>query len=253
MIFSGFEGLAWFMASLLFFLLVQRWLHRELQAVFLLLTRKPALSIGLFSLVFFPGVLLHEASHFIMARLLQVRTGGFSLIPKVLPNGTLRLGYVETAATDVFRDALIGTAPLISGAAVVGLLGATRLGFLPLADFTGQGQWQTVLAHVPAMVRQPDFWLWFYLAFAISSTMLPSNSDRRAWLPMGIGFGILLILAGIAGAGPWMMSHLGPALNRFLLSLGLVFGLSLALHVLLVIPVWGLRHAISRLTGLRVV
>jgi hypothetical protein len=30
--------------------------------------------------VFFPGVLLHEGSHFITAKLLQVRTGRFSII-----------------------------------------------------------------------------------------------------------------------------------------------------------------------------
>lgn len=250
---AGFEGLAWFAASLLFFLAAQRWLHRELQAVFLLLTHKPALSIGLFSLVFFPGVLLHEVSHFVMARLLGVRTGKFSLIPQAMANGTLRLGYVETAGTDIVRDALIGTAPLISGAVVVGFLGSNRLGFLPLAETFGSLDWQTFLDYIPVIVRQPDFWMWFYLTFAVSSTMMPSSSDRRAWLPLAIGFGVLAVLAAVAGAGPWMVAHVGPALDRFLFSLGLIFTFSFAIHLLLAVPTWGLRHLISRLTGYRVV
>ena len=69
------DGLVWLVVCLAPFLLVQRWLHRDIQAVFLLLTRRPELTIGLFSLLFFPGVLLHETSHFLMAVLLRVRTG----------------------------------------------------------------------------------------------------------------------------------------------------------------------------------
>ena len=51
---------------------------------------------------------------------LRVRTGRFSLLPKMLPDGHLRLGFVETARVDVVRDALIGLAPLLSGAVGVG-------------------------------------------------------------------------------------------------------------------------------------
>ena len=71
---SLLTGLGWLAASLLLFLVAQRWLHREIHAVFLLITRRPGLSVGLFSLVFFPGVLLHETSHFLTARILGVRT-----------------------------------------------------------------------------------------------------------------------------------------------------------------------------------
>jgi hypothetical protein len=60
------DGLAWLLLMLGPLLLLQPVLHREIQAVFLLLTRRPALTIGLFSLIFFPGVLLHEGSHFVV-------------------------------------------------------------------------------------------------------------------------------------------------------------------------------------------
>ena len=55
---SSLDGLWWLLLMLGPLLLIQPRLHLEIQAVFLLLTRRPALSIGLFSLLFFPGVLL---------------------------------------------------------------------------------------------------------------------------------------------------------------------------------------------------
>jgi hypothetical protein len=42
-------------------------------------------------------------------------TRGFSIIPKMMPEGYLRMGYVEVAETDIVRDSLIGAAPLILG------------------------------------------------------------------------------------------------------------------------------------------
>jgi hypothetical protein len=125
-------GLLWFLLSLVPLVFLQRLLHREIQAVFLITTRHPALTVGLFSMIFFPGVLLHELSHFLVARLLGVRTGGFSLLPQVLPDGRLILGYVETARTDVVRDSLIGAAPLIAGGLFIAYASIAHLHLLPL-------------------------------------------------------------------------------------------------------------------------
>src|SRR3972149_5364942 len=112
---TQFTGLIWFILMLLPLVLLQRLLHREIQAVILITTRNPPLTIGLFSILFFPGVFLHELSHFLMAKLLGVRTGSFSIIPRPLQNGRLQLGYVATAKTDIVRDSLVGAAPLIAG------------------------------------------------------------------------------------------------------------------------------------------
>ena len=238
------------LGPLLFF---QRRLHREVQILLLLLTRSPTVSLGIFAILFFPGVLLHEFSHFMMAQLLMVRTGRFSLVPQVLPEGQLRLGYVETAPTDLFRDALIGAAPLISGGAAVALLGSSRLGLTPLAGFLSQQAWPAFWDALRLLPQQNDFWVWFYLTFAVSSTMLPSASDRHAWLPISVVFVALVGLALVTGVGPWMMVNLAPPLDRFLQILTTIFGISLALHLALLIPIWVLRGLISRLTGLRVV
>ncbi len=188
-----------------------------------------------------------------MARLLRVRTGRFSLLPQVMPDGTLRLGYVETARADVLRDALIGTAPLVTGGAAVTLIGIYLLQLVPLFADLSAGQWDLLWSGLRSLPERPDFWLWFYLAFAISSTMLPSVSDRRAWLPISISLIALTGLALIAGAGPWMLDHLAPGMNALVQSLVMIFGISLAVHLVLGLPVGLAAALVSRLTGLRVV
>jgi hypothetical protein len=245
-------GLLWLVAMLGLFLAAQRWLHRQIHAIFLMVTRRPNLSLGLFSLIFFPGVFLHEASHFLAARLLRVRTGRFSLLPQVMADGTLRLGYVETARTDVLRDALIGTAPLLTGGAVVALIGIDQLP-PALYEYASSGRWPQVWAALGSLPAQPDFWLWFYLVFVISSTMLPSASDRRAWLPIAIPLVVLLALALVAGAGPWMLANLAPGLSTLVQTLAMIFAISLAVHLALGLPVGLLASLVSKLTGLRVV
>ena len=250
---DSFRGLIALIACLVPFLLVQRWLHRQIQAVFLLITRRPALSLGLFSLIFFPGVLLHEVSHYLMARLLRVRTGRFSLIPTLLENGQLQLGFVETARVDYVRDALIGMAPLLTGGLAIAYLGIRRLGLVSLAGLAAGGDWAAFWFSLRAVPQLPDFWLWFYLAFTISSTMLPSASDRQAWLPLVLTIVALAAAALLAGAGPWMLANLAPRLDQGLRVLATVFGISLALHLALSLPVGLSAHLLSRLTGMKVV
>jgi hypothetical protein len=235
--------------SLGLFVLAQRWLHRELQYLLLLVTRRPGLALGIFSLLFFPGVFLHESSHYLVARFLRVRTGRFSLLPKAMPNRTLRLGYVETAAADPLRDALIGMAPLISGGVVVAWLGLNQLGLAPLFEMAASNQWNQVWATLAALPGLPDFWLWFYLTFAVSSTMLPSASDRRAWLPVALVLIGLFGLVVLAGAGPWMAVNLAPGFEQALRSLAIVFIVGLIIHVAMGLPIALIRGFVTRLAG----
>ena len=247
MITSLAASLIWLVASLVFFLVVQRWLHQEIQILFYLLTRRINLALTLFALLFLPGVLLHETSHFLVARLLGVRTRRFSLIPQVTVDARLRLGYVETAQVDVLRDTLIGAAPLLIGGAVVAYLGIYQLGIAPLFALASQGNWDQLWAALGALPDHPDFWLWFYLTFTISSMMMPSPSDRRAWLPVILVVVFLAGLALLAGAGTWMIENMAPGLEQVVGSIATVFGISLVLHLALGVPVGILRLVLSKL------
>jgi hypothetical protein len=232
---------------------LQRFLQHEIQAIFLLITRQPEISMALFSLLFLPGVLLHEVSHFIMARLLGVRTGRFSIIPKKLEGGRLQLGYVETAKTDFLRDALIGVAPLVTGGIFVAYAGVSRLGVNTIWVNLIHGQLSSINLAIKSILVRPDFWLWFYLTFTVSSTMLPSASDRRAWLP------VILVLQGMVGlilligAGPWLLTRVGSALMTAIDAITMVFGITVIIHLILSPPTWLIRKLISRMVRLQVV
>jgi hypothetical protein len=247
---SSFDGLLWLLAALILLVFLQISLHREIQAVFLILTRRPGLTQSIFALIFLPGVFLHELSHFLVAKLLGVETGKFSLIPQAQPNGKLRLGYVETASGGFIRDALIGLAPLVTGSLFVAYAAIYQLHLLPLWDFIHLAEWDGFWSGLMAVPSEPDFWLWFYLTFTISSTMMPSASDRHAWFPLGLLAGALLGVVILAGAGPWMLENLAPPFNSFLRALALIFGLSGIIHVLLILPFLLIHRLLARLTGI---
>lgn len=249
---SQLLGLVWFILMLVPLIILQRLLHREIQAVFLILTRDTRLTMGIFSMLFLPGVFLHELSHFVMAKVLRVRTGKFSIFPQALSDGRLQLGYVETARSDAVRDSLIGAAPLIVGTLFVAYVAIYHLQMRVLWDVFRNGQFNLFWMGVRALPNVRDFYLWFYLAFAVSSTMMPSESDRHAWLELVIAVGVLVTIALLVGAGPWMLSNVAPYVNNFLSSVAVIFGLSTFVHILLILPTALMHKLLARLTGVDV-
>jgi hypothetical protein len=249
---TGFDGLLWLLFILVLLMFLQRALHREIQAVFLILTRRQDITSVIFSLIFIPGIFLHELSHFLMAHLLGVRIGRFSIFPRPMPDGTLRLGYVEIASGGIIKDALIGAAPLISGCLFVAYAAIYRMEMPTLWDLLRNGQIELFWMGISILPKIHDFWLWFYLTFVVSSTMMPSASDRHAWLPLGLVTAILFGLTILAGAGPWMLANLAPPVNSFLKGLAAIFGLSGVVHLVSVLPVALFHRALARLTGVDV-
>jgi len=181
-----------------------------------------------------------------------VRTGRFSIIPRPMPGGQLRLGYVETARGGIVKDALIGAAPLVSGCVFVAYAAIYRMEMPMLWDLLRNGQFELFWMGVSILPKIHDFWLWFYLTFVISSTMMPSSSDRHAWLPLGLVIGILFGLTVLAGAGPWMLANLAPPFNSFLRGLAAIFGLSAVVHLVLVLPAALFHRVIAKVTGVDV-
>lgn len=240
------EQIIWFSATLAILAWLQPRLHTEIQRIFLLLTRNSKTAILLFALVFLPGVFLHELSHFLAAKLLRVRTGRFSVFPRELGNQRLQMGFVEVAASDPVRESLIGAAPLLTGSAFIAFVGFSRLGVNVLVSSTQMGLGEAIPAFF-VLFRQPDVWLWLYLALTVSSTMFPSASDRRPWLKVAIGLAIILGLVLVLGAGVWLLDLIQPGMMRGLTAATMIFGISAGIHVFLLLPLVLLRILLTDL------
>jgi len=248
-----FDGFIFFSLSLLVLIFAQRLLQREIQIILLFLTRKPNLAIGIFSILLLPGVFIHEISHLLMAIILRVPVKKISLLPEVTKQGKIRLGFVQTAKSDVIRDSLIGLAPFIIGLFLVAYIGAQKLGFTALTDINYEANLSAFVISLKNLPQMTDFGLWFYLAFAISTTMIPSEADRQSWKIIILVISIILVVVIISGLGGWMLDSIYPVINNWLLSISFVLVVSVLVHLLIFLPSWILRLVIFRMTGLRYV
>ncbi len=196
----------WMVIGLVCLILMQRWIHAHLHGISLLLAGRSDWAVIVYAVVLFPGVVLHEASHWVMATLLGVRTGGVSLLPRRQPDGSLQLGYVEYykgPTLGPIRESLIGAAPLISGTAVILLIGRHVFGVTSLASAMRTGDVAVMTDAVLQLLAAPNILVWLYLIFAVSSAMLPSRSDRHAWP------GFLAIMAVVVVAVAWLGNQIG--------------------------------------------
>jgi hypothetical protein len=219
-------------ASLLALLFVERWITRSLQEVSIRWVGDPDVALIIYFVLVLPGVVIHELSHWLMAKLLGVRVSR----PKIGPvrkgrSRRVSLGSVRVGKVDPVRASLIGLAPLLGGSAVILLVGNLVLGVGELTSaMTGQGL-EVILDGLEQMVRVADFWLWLYLIFAVSNAMLPSESDMAAVRPvlifLGVAAAVMLIVTGIPAIPPTVVE----AVNAIAGYLAAAFWLTLAVDV----------------------
>lgn len=98
--------------SLLFVL--SQTLTRQLSFLLYHLSGNQQIVSVIIAVIFFPGVVLHELSHFLTAVLLGVHAQHMEFFPKII-DGRLKLGSVQIEKTDPVRKTLIGIAPLFYG------------------------------------------------------------------------------------------------------------------------------------------
>lgn len=119
----------------------------------------------------------------------------------------------------------------------------------------------TLRAMLEALWQVPDVWLWVYLVFAISTSMLPSESDMAAVKPALYFFGgLILVLVVVLGLGASPIEGDTPRFSPVVanLALGLAqnlafaFGLTLAVDAVVGLLLWSLEKLSERLRGLRV-
>lgn len=241
----------WLLVVVVPLLLSEHWIHRHLQGVWLLVFRHQEMATVIYSIIMLPGVLLHEGSHWLAATLLGVRAGRFSVVPERLPDGTLRLGYLETEKPDLFREALIGVAPLLVGCGVVIFAAYGRLGVGPVGEALAGNHFAQAAQSVAAMTEAKDFWLWLYLIFTVSNSMVPSASDRRAWLPVALMAAILVGVLVWIGLGPALVETFEGLAAAGLRALAAAFTITVALDFAFIPLIWAAEKVLIKVTGLQ--
>lgn len=162
-----------FIVELIILYFISRSLSKLIFKIFDSLLHSRRRTMWLFSILFLPGTLIHELSHWLMATILFVPTGNIYIWPKLEEN-KINLGHVEIGKSDIFRRFLIGIAPFITGLAII----FSTIYFL-----------QNDLANPIALI------ILGFLSFQIGNTMFSSKRDwQGAWMVILIFFAVILSL-----------------------------------------------------------
>lgn len=246
----------WAAVTLICLLFMQRWIHAHLHGISLLLVGRPDLAVIIYAVILFPGVVLHEVSHWLAATLLGVRTGGMSVLPRRQPDGTLQLGYVEYykgRTLGPIRESLIGAAPLISGTAVILLIGHRIFGVTDLAVAIRAGDVAILAEAMVQLLATPNIFVWLYLIFAVSNAMLPSKSDRHAWPGFLVVMGIVVAIIAILGRNTALVDNLTHPVAVLFGYLGTAFSIALAVDLICMAVIALIEWILGRVRGASVV
>jgi len=204
----------------------------EISGISLLLfgTTRPGLAI--YSTIFLPGTIIHELSHWIVAEILQVRTGEITIFPDDSEGSkTQKLGSVVTERTDPFRGFLIGLAPFISGMLILVVLGQ-----LLSSGWGVYFWWQLTLI--------------IYGVIVVGNSMMISSADRRSWpfiVILAIFLGIL-----IAKYYPDLITSNYDFFIRVLSPLNIVLGVTAGLNLVMIGGSFAIRRIIEKITRRRI-
>lgn len=215
-----------FVLSLLALALLSRQLSWQIQTVLILLTRNADLTIVLLFLLLLPGVIIHEAAHWIAARLLGLKTSKFRVWPKK-QGKHIGLGSVSVQRGNLWQDTLVGMAPLILGSLILALIAEHSFNAPGLSTALGEQRWLEGWRTFYRALREPDGILWAYLLFVIGNAMMPSASDREPIQPLLIYTAIAIaiyILLGLpltpfSAALIWLSPTLQNLTNAFLFTI----------------------------------
>lgn len=147
------------------------------------------MSINFLSILFLPGVIIHELSHMLIAVILFVPVGDMEFMPRASPNG-VKLGSVEIAKTDPIRRSIIGFAPVFTGLAII--IAAVYFFNSNISFFQGKNLFIFITTILVAT----------YLLFAISNTMFSSGKDMEGTVEILITLVIIFAAIYILGFRP---------------------------------------------------
>lgn len=172
-------SLLYVILSLIALLLTKKKLTADLSHLIHRLGGSQHTAIIVWSVIFLPGTITHEISHFLVAALTGARTGKIEIFPEYLEESDeksthVALGSVRTQKLNPIQGFLVGIAPFISGMALL-----IWLASLLQTSFADRNIWLLVLEG--------------YFFFTIANSFFPSWPDIKQALP----FVIISLVVGL--------------------------------------------------------
>lgn len=222
-------NLIWLIASFLVVVILRFLFTSLLIAASSLLTGSTKLGKVVYSIFFFPGILLHELSHFFSAAMLGVPTGDIEIFPRETHEG-VKLGSVKVAKKDFMRNAIIGSAPLLIGSLVLFILLKIKFPYV----FTSPS-----LKTFTKVFSTTNDWLdalYFYIIFTVSNTMVLSKNDREGLLP-SVLFALAILIVSYTVSGPTLTYEtIHITASNIFSSLTITFTLVALINFILILP-----------------
>lgn len=229
-------------------LVVQRWLQQHIQGLTFALTGDPGCAVRALFFLLLPGVLLHEFSHWLIANLIGVRTGAVSIGLGRTRGKHFSLGSVTVERTDPLRESLIGIAPFVFG--ILAVWAIMGYGFDLWSDRHVSPE--LVASRIWESIGDPLTWLALYLVFAVSTSMIPSESDREPWGMIILLFGAIGGFAILLGWTPNFSPDVIAGARKVLDTLTFVFGIIVVINGTLALLVFLIEWGFGRVTQRRV-
>jgi hypothetical protein len=231
---------------------VETWLHQHIFKVGWLVTKNFQTTTILYYTFFLPGVLLYEFTYWLAAGVLDVRAERAITWPEKQEIGELRLNFVRLSRrTGKVRTAIISIAPLFAALAAVWFIANNIFDMPAILETMSVGSLQGVVDGILQLTAIPDFWLWAYLLFTISNTMMPDARVVTGWWWAMVGAMAVatlpLLLLGVEQEviGDAIVSPVAGVLN----TLSGIFAVIIVFDLSAVAILGTIEAAIERVTG----
>lgn len=227
---------------------LQQWLHRHIQGFVMILTGNSGWAVKLLFYLLLPGILLHEASHYVAAQILLVRTHGVHIGIGQTKKKQISLGSVKIDRTDPVRESIIGIAPFVVGISAIWLIAGWGFDLWPNSGLSFEQMFRRVGDYANDWLT----WVDLYLVFAVSTAMIPSESDREPWGPVITFTGLIVAVLFLLGWTPRVPPDLVQLARQLLDALTFALGIAVVVNTIVAFVLWLVEQMVVRLQGKRV-